>query len=151
MKAVGCVLILVCAYIYGVYRSRSIKNECEMCRTLYSSMLYCTSQIEKRTPSDVIYKRLGEAYPHIFASGMTLNTVSKIISERIGGECGAVGAEFFSSVGSRSVNEQLGELEYLCEKMKLFCDKKKDKCEKDARICRLIPLFFAALAVIIFI
>ncbi len=147
MKALGCIAVLLSAYIYGVYCAKGLKNKSKHCEQVYSAMKYCLEQVKKRTPTEVISERLCKLYPDTFTKeGMPYPADAELCASD---ELGDTVKCFFDSLGSLSVEEQSGELEYQLEKMKRLTDAQKEKNTRDAAVCRLLPLFFAALAVIL--
>ncbi len=132
MKSFGCVLILLSAYACGTYLSKGVKKKTSDLEQVFSAMVYCIELVKKRTPTDIIKLRVKSLYPQAEFEADDM-------------------CEFFELLGSCSVGEQLGELEYRCEKMKERVASAREKASRDAGLCRLLPLFFAALLVIILI
>ncbi len=121
-------LIMLSAYLFGVYLSKGVKDKVRVYEQVYSAAVYCTELVKRRTPTDIIMQRVGAVYPDAVSTGEM--------------------SEFCEALGTVSLNEQLGELEYRCEKLKDRLEKAREKSEKESGLCKLLPLFFAALAVI---
>ncbi len=141
MRIAGAVLLMASAYFYGMYSVSRLNDKMRIYDELYASMKYCTEQVRRRVPTDIILQRAFSLYPRVFSEVGCLSEEAK----------NGVGREFYSVLGTQAAEEQTQQLEFLCERMRDAAEAQKKKSERDRGVCRLLPLFFAALAVIIFI
>ncbi len=146
-KLLASCIILSCAYIYGKHSANAVINKGQRGRELLCAMYFALGQLERKMPTDVMISRLSATYPKLFHLGESCADICRRFEHD--GEDGAICAEFFSYLGKTDTMSQIKELEYITERMKAQVDELSEKSKRDARLRRLIPLFFASLVLIV--
>lgn len=147
IKLLSSCVILSCAYIYGKHSANAITDRSRRGRELLGAMYFSLSQLERKTPTDIIISRLAMTYPKLFSDTADCEDIcTRYASD---GEDGEICAEFFAYLGKTDTLSQIKELEYITERMKAQVDELSEKSKRDARLRCLIPLFFASLVLIV--